>query len=421
MADLCRRCSAQLPEGALFCPSCGANQNPKRGKRIRGNGTGSVYKRGKVWQIEVTVGHKTIMRPPKGNPDGQARKVIVPDRRAKSGFLTKKAAEEYIPIFKAELAAQASAGASKRISEIATLKTLWRGYSKAVLKVDPDSAEKRKGKKHKYAFAFDRWDASGLSGLPVADLTIEVLQDAVDNQASTYDTRKDMKSILSILYQRAMAQQDVSINLAQFVVLPDPVEHEGVPFTEEEQAALWTHFAEGLSFAGYILFMIYSGAMPGEVLKIKKDMIDWEKRGIFGAGLKTKERKKTPIVICDIIVPVLQSLCESSDGDMLWPLSKDSFYERYYATLEVCGCRRLTPYSCRHTTGTALALNQIPDAVAQKVMRHANYRTTRKFYTHVENARALDAANKTFGIPDSVADKVLAIEALRHKNRASDG
>lgn len=408
---LCIKCRSEISDSFAFCPHCGANQKPKRPRRNRGNGTGSIYKRGRVWQIAVTVGFKAIFVPPKGDPAGAPRKKLVPDRRTKSGFPTKKAAEDYLPIFKAELAEGAS-GALKKIAEPVTLRALWRGYSKAALGVDPDSTEK-KGKKHKYAFAFDRWAASGLADLEISALTIEVLQDAADAQASTYDTRKDMRSILSLLYQRAIAQQDASVNLAQFIALPEHEEREGVPFTEAEQAALWSHFTDGLVFAGFILLMIYSGAMPGEVLKIKKSMIDWENHGIVGAGLKTKERRKSPIVICDIMVPVLQSLCDGADGDLLWPLGKDAFYERYYATLEVCGCRRLTPYSCRHTTGTALALHEIPDAVAQKIMRHANYRTTRKFYTHVEGARALDAANQTFSVPDSIAGKVLTLDSFR--------
>lgn len=55
----------------------------------------------------------------------------------------------------------------------------------------------------------------------------------------------------------------------------------------------------------------------------------------------------------------------------------------YYATLERAGCRRLPPYSCRHTAATSLALENIPPSVIQKIMRHARFSTTEK-YIHVD-------------------------------------
>lgn len=36
-------------------------------------------------------------------------------------------------------------------------------------------------------------------------------------------------------------------------------------------------------------------------------------------------------------------------------MGRDQFYKEFHMILERCGCRNLTPYSCRHTTATALA------------------------------------------------------------------
>ena len=51
----CRKCSIELPEGAAFCFACGAKQSvgarkPKR----RGNGQGTVVKRGKTYTAIFT-------------------------------------------------------------------------------------------------------------------------------------------------------------------------------------------------------------------------------------------------------------------------------------------------------------------------------------------------------------------------------
>lgn len=61
--------------------------------------------------------------------------------------------------------------------------------------------------------------------------------------------------------------------------------------------------------------------------------------------------------------------------------------------MEHTGWHDLTPYSCRHSTATALALDDIAPSVIQKVMRHAKFTTTQQ-YIHVDVAPMLDAVNK---------------------------
>ncbi len=53
--------------------------------------------------------------------------------------------------------------------------------------------------------------------------------------------------------------------------------------------------------------MIYSGMMPGELFIARKDMIDWGAQHIMGCGLKTKKRKETPIVVANLVLPVLKN------------------------------------------------------------------------------------------------------------------
>ena len=139
--------------------------------------------------------------------------------------------------------------------------------------------------------------------------------------------------------------------------------------------------------------MIYTGMMPGELLGCQKDFIDWQGKQIRGAGKKTKERKETPIVLADVILPVLSDLCDHTAGEKLIKINKDNFYQVYYETLQRAGCRRLTPYSCRHTAATSLAMENIPPSVIQKVMRHAKFSTTEK-YIHISIDPMLEAVNK---------------------------
>ena len=246
-------------------------------------------------------------------------------------------------------------------------------------------------RKEKYEIAWKKLDS--LWFWKIDELTTFDLQNAVDSNADTYYTARDLKNLLSKLYQTAMPDEFVKANLSEFIELPDLNAKEQQPFHADEIAKLWTDYTNGNWWTGYILLMIYTGMMPGELLDARKAHIDWEGKQIVGAGKKTAKRRESPIVLADLILPVLADLCEHTTGEKLIRINKDRFYETYYESLERAGCRRLTPYSCRHTAATSLALENIPPSVIQKIMRHARYSTTEK-YIHISIDPMLEAVNK---------------------------
>ena len=139
--------------------------------------------------------------------------------------------------------------------------------------------------------------------------------------------------------------------------------------------------------------MIYTGMMPGELFKCEKSMVDLEHHQIVGCGLKTSTRKTNAIVLADFLDPVVTALLHIGKGRKLYPGNKDRFYATYYEKLKACGCRKLTPYSCRHTTGTAAAVDaKIALPVVQKIMRHSKITTTQR-YIHPDRADALAGVN----------------------------
>jgi integrase len=232
-----------------------------------------------------------------------------------------------------------------------------------------------------------------LWNIDITIISIEDLQDIVNKKTNTYYPAKDMKTLLSHLYDRAVAQQYVTTNLAKFIELPTLEETEQTPFNDNEIKAFWKDYGEGNLFTGYILLMIYSGMMPGELMECTKDLIDWNKQTIFGCGLKTKKRRSTPIVVADIVLPVLRELADSSPDERLLPYSKKQFYKLYDETIARCGVRQLPPYSCRHTTATVLTNIEDNIAVVKEVMRHSKYQTTQR-YIHLDTVPMLNAVNK---------------------------
>ncbi len=335
----------------------------KNGIKNRGNGQGCAIRvRANSYKAIAVIGYR----------DKECTKPI---RRTKSGFKTKAEALAYIPILKHE----------KPKNEKATLASLYEPWAEsALLKLSENQQNRMKIAKKRLE---DIWY------IDMKQLTIENLQAVVDKQTSTFYPAKDMKTLLSHLYERACAQQYVLTNLSKYIELPQLEETEQIPFNSDEIKSFWEDYSSGNLFTGYILLMIYSGMMPGELFKCKTDMIDWDNQTILGSGLKTKKRRTSPIIVADVILPVLEQLVSSSPNSRLLPYSKRKFYNFYYDTIKRCGVRNLPPYSCRHTTATVLADIENNITVIQEIMRHSKFQTT-QHYIHKSTAPMLDAVNR---------------------------
>lgn len=355
----CINCLKEIPEDSVFCLYCGKKQVKKKIQRVRGNGEGSVYKTSNgTWRVEVTLGYKS---------DGKRIS------RSKSGFKTKKEALEYISVLK-----------HSPPQKKTTLNDLWETYLITGFKKLSAS------KQTHYRTAANRLE--DIFFIDIKLLSIGDLQDQIDSKVSTYYPARDMKTLLSALYTMAEAQELVRTNLSSFIVLPPLEETVPEPFNENEILAFWHGWDDGDVMCGYILLMIYSGMMPGELFRVTKNMIDFKAQTIVGAGLKTKKRKQTPIVLADVIIPVVEKLCAQSNSLMLINMSRDKFYEEYKKATERCQVRPLRPYSCRHTTATALSLLNTSTPIIKEIMRHSKITTTQR-YVHIDVEPMLKAIN----------------------------
>lgn len=362
---LCRKCSGEIPDGSAFCNHCGAKQGePKKGGvKRRGNGQGSAYKRGRTWTLVVTVGRTEY---------GTYKRLY------KGGFKTKREALEYAPFL---------VGDESTVAR--TLAYYYDSWMKS------DAPKLSSSKQTAYKIAWRRMEA--IQHLPVKKLTIVQLRDLVAEEAPTHYPARDMKSLLSHLLKLAIADQQITVNMANFITLPEAKETEPQPRTDAELKIIWQAFDEHDVIAAYLLLMIYTGMMPGELCICTKGMVDFENRKIVGAGLKTDVRKKTPIVLADIVLPVLERIFTyTAEGDDQLILYTDrwSFYEAYHDFNARYGIRDLPMYSCRHTTGTALAVGAaVAPSIVQKIMRHSKITTTQK-YIHPDTSDALAGVNK---------------------------
>lgn len=359
---LCRKCKNEIPDGSIFCNWCGTKQSaPEKARRKRGNGTGSAVKRGNTWSAVWT--EEIYLE------DGKLRQ----RQRWKGGFRTKAEALQY--------AANPIPAPSSP-----TLRSYYNAWKAS------DYQDLSDSKKGAYRIAWSKLE--DLAAVEMSALTIEMLQACVDRHAPTYYPAKDMRTLLSHLFKRAVAEGTARTNLSEFVRLPPLNEKAMEAFSEVELHKLWSAYSAGDHFLGFVLLMIYTGMMPGELLKLKLDMIDLDAREILRAGIKTKKRKESLIVFPDLLAPVVEDLMQrsSSSAGNLVCMNKDNFYKAYHASITAAGVRDLPPYSCRHTTATALALGNIAPSVIQEIMRHTKFSTTQR-YIHPTSDAAHAAIN----------------------------
>lgn len=337
----------------------------------RGNGQGCAYKspNGKSWTAQAVVDYRTPNK-----PGGQP----IPIKRKKSGFATKKDALAYIPTLLA-------GGVSK--SKVAPrLSDYWKIYS--------ENGLQKIGKSKRVAYTVAWNKLKPIHNARIDTLTLDLLQETVLKVANSHYTQKDCRTVLTRLFERGYADGFCQKDLPLLIDIDALEETEQIPFNKTEQKALWKLYESGNLDACVPLLMIYTGMMPGELQYLKVEHIDLEKKTMYGMNLKTKVRKKTPVVLADCILPVAEDLISHAmPSGYILPRHKQGFYDRYYAVLEAAGCRKLPPYSCRHTTATALAVDaKVAPQTIKRVMRWSTSRMLDK-YAHPDTAAALEAVN----------------------------
>lgn len=376
---ICPKCKHSPPDGSVFCPQCGKKLTvtQRRRTKSRGNGTGSAYYDPvhHYWIAQVIDGYRPL---PDNIQDPENRKQRIPIKKTKGGFKRKEDALAYCKELK---------NAAPKVV-VPALSDYWNIYESNELKA------LSKSKQSAYKIAWNRLEP--LHKYPVNTISVSDLRTVISNSCSTHYTATDCKRVLSALFKLIGADGHASKDLPSYIITPKLEEKERETFTDIEQAALWKLYESGDLRAAPVLLMIYTGMMPGEVIKLRADQIDLEHRQIVGAGMKTKVRKATPIVLAECILPVVEDLIANArpDGRLWTVMDPDDWRNKYYyPALEAAGCRRLTPYSCRHTTATALAITEgIAPQTIKKVMRWSSTRMLDR-YAHPDQSDALDAVN----------------------------
>ena len=362
---VCVKCERPLPPDALYCCYCGSAQKHATSaphRHIRSRGTGSVYKRpdGK-YQVTVTLGWYI--------EDGKRK------RRTASKTFVKKVD-----------AINAAAGLkSHRPEPTETLRELHDLY----LAGKPYAALS-KSQQDKLSYAWQRLQPLELR--PIAELTVDDLQRAVELATSTYYPARDMKVLLSHLYELAIRREIVTANKAQYIDLPDPPKAKRETWTDADVNLMWQDYASGNFFTGYVLIMCYCGLRYGELATIQLEDIHIEERYMIG-GIKTEAGIDRVIPISARILPVIKFFYDARRKKLL-EMNEDNFYEKYWAMVDRLQLRHLPPQTARHYYFTSLTAAGIQAGIITETGGHASYLTTMKNYVRIPLADKLAAVDQ---------------------------
>ena len=239
----CIKCNVLLPEGAVFCHMCGKKQEEEKRKHTkRGNGTGTVYKRGDRWVAEVTKGYRII--------DDTQRRVVA----KKGGFRTKKEALEYLPLLKKQ----------QRQDQAYTWKQLY----------DMWLPTHRAGKS-----TIDCYKAASkyfypVEYLKIKEIEIDDLQECLDECPKGKRTRENMKALCGLIYKYAVPRGYAGMNLAQYLIVSGEQSEARSSFTAEHIEKLRKAIGT-VPYADYVYCMCYLGFRPSELLTL--DVKDYDR------------------------------------------------------------------------------------------------------------------------------------------------
>lgn len=367
---LCRKCKKDIPEGSKFCSFCGAAQTeaPKKAKtRTRSNGTGTAYKRGKTWTAVYIAGWKPT-------PDGR----LLPDKRTKGGFATKREALEYVPALKTQ-------GSRNPDADI-TFSALYERF------LDQHDERVTASTMAGYKAAYKHF--SDIQSMVFRNVGVDDLQYCVDAVPGKR-TRQVMKALAGLLYKYAGSRQITTHNLAQYIYVGKGEQIERPAFSANQLKHI-QQAVGSVPYADYILCMCYLGFRPNEMLSLTKTSFHEENGTAYLiGGFKTEAGTNRKVTISPKIMPIIRQRLADKSSIYLFPksdgsLMRDDYFRDkcFYPALDCLGIQPIpqagerahfVPYSCRHTFANLMKNVTGSDTDKAALMGHSDASMTKKY------------------------------------------
>lgn len=340
--------------------------------KSRGNSTGSVYKLPNgTWCAAVTLGYQEM-------PDGSRKRRT----RKKSGFKTKREAQEYIPQLRVT-----PAGVNPDIT-FQRLYTEWSTYHSQTVSHATMNC---------YAAAYQYFKPVWFAKM--RDLKTAALQTCLDACPKGKRTQENMKALGTMLYRYAMRDDVVTKNYAELLRVGGEKQQTREPFTSDELEKMRKAVGT-VPKVELVLILCYTGFRLEEFLQLRDEDLHYDEiiQGYyFVGGEKTDAGTDRIVAISPKILPYVQAWLKpgyifSDDGTR--KLQQKKFRnDWYYPALEAAGVRRLVPHCCRHTFATLMKEVDAPDSDKAAMIGHTKIDMTYK-YTHTDVRSASNIAKQ---------------------------
>lgn len=335
----CRKCKAELPEGSKYCNMCGTKVAVERKPKSRGNGTGTVYKRGANWTAVIVTGFEL-------DSDNKMHRKT----RSKGGFKTKREALEYIPTLKLQ---------PERKPKLKTFAQLYEAW------LPTHRAGKDTINCYKAAYKY----FEPVYHLNVDDIDIDDLQECIDECPKGRRTKENMKALCGLMYKYAIPRHLASLELGRYLIVSgESGSKAALPDDALEKMRAHTGDVFG---ASYVLCQCYLGYRPSEFVALNASMYN-SAENAFVHGAKTAAGINRTVTVSPKIQPYINTLLTNRTSGAIFTdpdgkaYTTSRYRELFYAVLDACGIDNpiierdgknfytYTPHSCRHTFATLM-------------------------------------------------------------------
>lgn len=335
----CRKCKAELPEGSKYCNMCGAKVAVERKPKSRGNGTGTVYKRGANWTAVIVTGFEL-------DSDNKMHRKT----RSKGGFKTKREAMEYIPTLKLQ---------PERKPKSKTFAQLYEAW------LPTHRAGKDTINCYKAAYKY----FEPVHHLNIDDIDIDDLQECIDECPKGRRTKENMKALCGLMYKYAIPRHLASLELGHYLIVSG--ESGSKPALPDDALEKMRAHTGDVFGASYVLCQCYLGYRPSEFVALNASMYN-SVENAFVHGAKTAAGINRTVTVSPKIQPYINTLLTNKTSGAIFTdpdgkaYTTSRYRELFYAVLDACGVDNpiierdgknfytYTPHSCRHTFATLM-------------------------------------------------------------------
>ena len=248
-----------------------------------------------------------------------------------------------------------------------------------------------------------------------SDIKLPALQRIVDRSGKNAPTLKKLKILLNQMFDYAVQNGIIpkDNHIVEYLEIGKQEQSTlHYRFTEEEVEKLWS-WSDGNEYVQLILMLIYSGVRPGEMMNLKRNLVDLD------AGFFTIEKGKTvnaarKVPIHNRVRPFFEHWMSKDTEYLITNRSGDRFdfyrnhtsYNRVYwaPILKEIGILEYKnekgeisehlPDDTRHTFTTMWKEKKLDEAMRRKIQGHSGKGIGEIVYTHFDLEKLAEELNK---------------------------